>query len=230
MQLALPDGEAAPKQRDLQVEVKPARVRVSLRGTPLLEGRLGGEVLAEEGEWEWEVGEAASATSDGEAKAQPAAARVLRLTLAKRCAAGSAAGEGCLTHPCSTVSYDPAEQWSSLLLGPGHPLIDTQRMSWTRARPWRPPQDARTRVRPAAHPLGCRQAITHSLASVYRTKLRALSLATGCWTRPSMSCQRPAQAPTSRSGVANGQRGKSLTDAVFRVTVLASQAATPAAL
>ena len=50
------------------------------------------------------------------------------------------------------VSYDPKEQWCCALDAPGHPQVDVLRMTWTRKRPWRPPQDARTLVR-ASHPL-----------------------------------------------------------------------------
>jgi len=104
----LPAGAAA---RDVRVEVKPTRLRVTLRGAVLVEGRTGGEVrAADEGDWEWEL-------VDG----------VLLVTLAKR-----------------RVSYSPEEQWCCLLEGACHPQIDTQRMSWARPRPWRPPQDART--------------------------------------------------------------------------------------
>ncbi len=52
--------------------------------------------------------------------------------------------------PSSTVSYDPEQQWCCALEGPAHPQVDTARLSWTRARPWRPPQDARNLVRAAA--------------------------------------------------------------------------------
>ena len=121
VELPLAEGSGA---RDVEVEVKPSRVRISLRGAALLEGRLGGEVLAEEGEWEWEV----CAGSLPPKPPASAPARVLRLTLAKR-----------------QVSYEPAEQWSSLLSGPEHPRIDTQLLSWTRNRPWRPAKDASTR-------------------------------------------------------------------------------------
>ena len=119
VELLLPD-ETFP--RDVAVEVKPARVRVTLRGTSLLEGRLGGEVLSEEGEWEWEL-------CSPSLLHEPPAVRILRITLTKR-----------------QVSYEPVEQWSSLLVGDAHPLIDTKLLSWTRDRPWRPAQDARTRV------------------------------------------------------------------------------------
>lgn len=131
VEVALPEGPAA-KARDVQVDVKPTRMRVCLRGVPLLEGKLGGEVLADEGEWEWEL--------KGAGDASPS----FRLTLAKRCARAAAAAHW-LTLRRSIVSHRPEEQWSSLLVGPEHPLIDTQRLSWTRKRPWRPPQDARTR-------------------------------------------------------------------------------------
>jgi len=123
VEVALPAAGASP--RDVAVEVKPSRVRISLRGEVLLEGRLSGEVLAEEGEWEWEVC-AGSLAPPAQAPAPPR--RVLRLTLCKR-----------------LVSYEPGEQWSSLLSGPEHPRIDTQLLSWTRDRPWRPAKDASTR-------------------------------------------------------------------------------------
>jgi hypothetical protein len=45
------------------------------------------------------------------------------------------------------VSYDPKDQWCCALDAPGHPQVDVLRMTWTRKRPWRPPQDARTLVR-----------------------------------------------------------------------------------
>ena len=45
------------------------------------------------------------------------------------------------------MSYDPAAQWCCALLGEQHPQVDTGRLSWTRERPWRPPQDARNLVR-----------------------------------------------------------------------------------
>ena len=45
------------------------------------------------------------------------------------------------------MSYDPKDQWCCALDAPGHPQVDVLRMTWTRKRPWRPPQDARTLVR-----------------------------------------------------------------------------------
>jgi hypothetical protein len=53
----------------------------------------------------------------------------------------------CDVPPRTPVSYDPKHQWSCAVDAPGHPQVDTARMTWERKRPWRPPQDARTLVR-----------------------------------------------------------------------------------
>jgi hypothetical protein len=133
------------------VEVKPRRIRVAARGAALLEGPLGGEVRAADGsgDWEWELADA-----DGDAEA----GKHVAITLTKKCglhadktATGSAKPCSMLMpcHVChrTPVSYDPKHQWSCAVDAPGHPQVDTARMTWERKRPWRPPQDARTLVR-----------------------------------------------------------------------------------
>jgi len=139
VELSLPADGAEAKPRDFQVEVKPTHLRVSLRGAVLLEGRLAGKVQSDEGEWQWEL----AASED----AEDSRSRMLRITLTKRCAPAGTAVSGARRFDArgSEVSYDLGDQWSSLLVGLSHPLIDTQLLSWTRSRPWRPPQDARTR-------------------------------------------------------------------------------------
>ena len=75
--VAVPEGTAP---RDVTVDVKPRRIRVTARGATLLEGPLGGEVLAANGagDWEWELGDA-----DGDAEA----GKQVAITLNKKCVA-----------------------------------------------------------------------------------------------------------------------------------------------
>jgi hypothetical protein len=120
VELSLPAGGPF-TGRDVRLEVLPRRLRVLLRGSVLLEGSLCGEVSSTEGDWEWEL-ISLSAGVVGAPQQQK-----LAISLAKR-----------------APSYALSEQWCCLLDGEKHPKVDTQLFSWTRARPWRPPTDART--------------------------------------------------------------------------------------
>ena len=77
----MPAGTAP---RDVVVDVKPRRIRVAARGATVLEGPLGGEVLAANGagDWEWELADA-----DGDAEA----GKQVAITLNKKCVAHCAA-------------------------------------------------------------------------------------------------------------------------------------------
>jgi len=108
------------RPRDVLLEVRPRRLRVLLLGGALLlDGALGGEVLTQPGDYEWDCVDDAVDVEGG---------RLLLLTLTKR-----------------AVSFELCDQWSCLIDGPGHPQVDVSRLQWQRTdRQWQPPRDAQT--------------------------------------------------------------------------------------
>ena len=120
LRVPAPDGTTP---RDLSVVVRTRRLEVSCGGEIVVAGELSGDVLCQDGDYEWELRDAGEG-GDG--------AKEVFVTLEKRVAAENV-----------DEKYRPEAQWASVFAGREHPRVDLLELRWLRDVDYRPPQDAR---------------------------------------------------------------------------------------